>query len=147
MASNSKAMLAHAGEPFFAWGDPLKLLRFYGTVDLRAKKCCPFVLKAQLKIRAVRRQAFSRKKKKEDEQFGTLADFQFGTSAMVPSSFEGRVGYRTLRDEGQAPLKAYGCVFGRVSQASVRIATYGMSVPSRHTESTDSVIHIQDGSC
>ncbi len=66
------------------------------------------------------RLAFSRKKK--DEQFGTLADFQFGTSTMVPRNFEGLVGYRTLRDEGQVPLKAYGCVFGRVSQASVCIA-------------------------
>ncbi len=53
MASNSKAMLRHAGEPFFAWGDPLKLRIFYGTVDLRAKKCCPFMLKAQLELRAV----------------------------------------------------------------------------------------------
>ncbi len=41
---------------------------------------------------------------------------------MVSSNFEGLVGYRTLRDEGQVPLKAYGCVFGRVSQASVCIA-------------------------
>ncbi len=125
MASNSKAMLRHAGEPFFAWGDPLKLRGFYGTVDLRAKKCCPFVLKVQLEVRAVMRQAFSRKKKKkkkEDEQFDTLADFQCGTSTIVPSNFEGLVGYRTLRDEGQVPLKAYGCVFGRVSQASVCIA-------------------------
>ncbi len=73
MASNSKAMLRHAGEPFFAWGDPLKLRRVYGTMDLRAKKCCPF---------------------------------------------------------------------GRVFQASVCIATYGMSVPSLHTESTDSVISL-----
>ncbi len=115
MASNSKAMLRHAGQPFFAWGDPLKLRRFHGTVDLRAKKCCPFVLKAQLELRAVMRQAFS---KKEDEQCGTLADFQFGTSAMVPTSFEGLVGQRTLRDEGQVPLTAYDCVFGRVFQAS-----------------------------
>ncbi len=30
----------------------------------------------------------------------TLADFQFSTSTMVPSNFEGLVGYRTLRDEG-----------------------------------------------
>ncbi len=32
---------------------------------------------------------------------------------MVAANFEGLVGYRTLRDEGQAPLKAYDCVFGR----------------------------------
>ncbi len=32
---------------------------------------------------------------------------------MVATNFEGLVGYRTLRDEGQAPLKAYDCVFGR----------------------------------
>ncbi len=69
MASNSKAMLRHAGEPFFAWGDPLKLRRFYGTVDLRAKKYFPFVLKAELELRAVMRQAFSRKKKKEERRW------------------------------------------------------------------------------
>ncbi len=46
------------------------------------------------------------KRKKEEEQFGTLADFQFGSSAMVPSNFEGLAGYRTLRDEGQVPLTA-----------------------------------------
>ncbi len=42
----------------------------------------------------------------------------------------------------EAPLKAYDCVFGRDYdfQASVCIATYGISVPSLHTESTDSVI-------
>ncbi len=34
---------------------------------------------------------------------------------MVPSNFEGLVGYRTLRDEGQVPLKAYGCVSGYTS--------------------------------
>ncbi len=62
------------------------------------------------------------KRKKEDEQFSSLVDFQFGTSAMVPSNFEGLLGYRTLRDEGQVPLKAYDCVFGRVSQGSVCIA-------------------------
>ncbi len=38
---------------------------------------------------------------------GTLADFQFSTSAMVPSNFEGLVGYRTLRHEGQVQT-AYG---------------------------------------
>ncbi len=59
---------------------------------------------------------------------------------MVATNFEGLVGYRTLRDVGQAPLKAYDCVFGRDFQASVCIATYGRSVPSLHTESTDSVI-------
>ncbi len=59
---------------------------------------------------------------------------------MVATNFEGLVAYRTLRDEGQAPLKAYDCVFGRDFQASICIATYGISVPSLHTESTDSVI-------
>ncbi len=48
---------------------------------------------------------------------------------MVSTNFEG---YRTLGDEGQAPLKAYDCVFARDFQASIRIATYGMSVPSLH---------------
>ncbi len=61
---------------------------------------------------------------------------------MGATNFEGLVGYRTLRDEGQVHLKAYGCLFGRDFQASVCIATYGTSVPSLHTESTDSVIGV-----
>ncbi len=80
----------------------------------------------------------------EDEQFGTLADFQCGTSVMVPSNFEGLVGYRTLRDEGQVPLKAYGCVFGSFPGFCL-YCTYCMSVPSLHTESTDSVIFLCTG--
>ncbi len=54
---------------------------------------------------------------------------------MVATNLEGLVGYRTLRDEGQVPLTAYDCVFGRDFQASVCIATkiYGMSVPSLQT--------------
>ncbi len=72
-----------------------------------------FCAKAQLKLR----HEIGLLKKERDEQFGTLADFQFGTSLMVPINFEGLVGYRTLRDEGQVPLKAYDCVFGRVFQA------------------------------
>ncbi len=35
-------------------------------------------------------------------------------------NFEGLVGYKTLRDEGQVLMKAYDYVFGRVVQASVR---------------------------
>ncbi len=63
-------------------------------------------------------------------------------SAMVASDFEGLGGYRTLayHNEGQVPTKPYNCCFSRVFQASVCVATYGMSVPSLHTESTDSVI-------
>ncbi len=72
-----------------------------------------------------------KKKKKEDKQFGTLADFQFGTSSILASNFEGLVGYRTLCHEGQVPLKAYDCVL-----AEICIATYGMFVPSLHKEST-----------
>ncbi len=59
---------------------------------------------------------------------------------MVASDFDGLGGYRTLAYEGQVPTKPYNCCFSRVFQASVCIATYGMSVPSLHTESTDSVI-------
>ncbi len=59
---------------------------------------------------------------------------------MVASDFDGLRGYRTLEYEGQVPTKPYNCCFCRVFQASVCIATYGMSVPSLHTESTDSVI-------
>ncbi len=81
-----------------------------------------------------------KKKKKEDEQFGSFVEFQFGTSAMVASDFEGLRGYRTLEYEGQVPIKPYSCCFSRVFQSSVCIATYGMFVPSLHTESTDSVI-------
>ncbi len=59
---------------------------------------------------------------------------------MVASDFDGLRGYRTLEYEGPVPTKPYNCCFSRVFHASVCIATYGMSVPSLHTESTDSVI-------
>ncbi len=54
---------------------------------------------------------------------------------MVATNLECLVGYRTLRDEVQARVKAYGCVFGRVFQASICIciATYGVSMPSLPT--------------
>ncbi len=39
---------------------------------------------------------------------------------MVATNFEGLVGYRTLRDEGQAPLKVYDCVVGRDFQVATR---------------------------
>ncbi len=84
MASNSKAMLRHAGEPFFAWGDPLKLRRVYGTVDLRAKKCCSFVLKAQLELRAVMRYVglLKKERKKERKKMNNLVLWL--TSSLVP---------------------------------------------------------------
>ncbi len=52
---------------------------------------------------------------------------------MVASDFDGLGGYRTLEYEGQVPTKPCNCCFSRVFQASVCIATYGMSVPSLHT--------------
>ncbi len=67
--------------------------------------------------------------------FGSFDKFQFGTSAMVASDFDGLGGYRTLEYEGQVHTEPYNCCFSRIFQAS---ATYGMSVPSLHTESTDS---------
>ncbi len=73
-----------------------------------------------------------KKKKEEDEQFGSFDKFQVGTSAMVASDFDGLRSYRTLEYEGQVPTKPYNCSFSRVFQASVCIATYGMSVPSLH---------------
>ncbi len=47
------------------------------------------------------------KKKKEDEQFGSCDKFQFGTSAMVASDFDGLGGYRTRvwRSEAQKALQ------------------------------------------
>ncbi len=51
---------------------------------------------------------------------------------MVASDFDGLRGYRTLEYEGKVPTKPYNCCFSRVFQASVCIATYGMSVPSLH---------------
>ncbi len=59
---------------------------------------------------------------------------------MVTSDFEGLGGYRTLMNEGQVPITPYNCCFRRLFPASVCIATYCMSVPSLHTESTDSAI-------
>ena len=44
--------------------------------------------------------------RKEEEQFGTLADFPFGTFAMVAYNLEGLVRYSTPCDEGQVPMKA-----------------------------------------
>ncbi len=35
--------------------------------------------------------------------------FQFGTSTMVASDFEGLRGYGTLEYEGQVPIKLYSC--------------------------------------
>ncbi len=78
-----------------------------------------------------------KKKKEEDKQLGSFDKFQFGTSAMVASDFDGLRGYGTVEYEGQVPTKPYNCCFSRVFQASVCIATYGMSVPSLHTKSTD----------
>ncbi len=80
-----------------------------------------------------------KKKKKEDEQFGSFDKFQFGTSAMVASDFHGLGGYRTLEYEGQVPTQPYNCCLSRVFQAFVCIAAYGMSMPSLSTESTDTV--------
>ncbi len=61
---------------------------------------------------------------------------------MVASDFDGLRGYRTLKYDGQVPTKPYNGCFSIVFQASVCIATYGMSVPSLNTESTDSVISL-----
>ncbi len=58
---------------------------------------------------------------------------------MVASDFEGLRGYGTLEYEGQVPIKPYSCC---VFQASICIAIYGMSMPSLHSESTDSVIQL-----
>ncbi len=60
----------------------------------------------------------ARLKKKEvrNEQFGSFDKFQFGTSAMVASDFDGLRGYRTLEYEGQVSTKPYNCCFSRVSR-------------------------------
>ncbi len=42
------------------------------------------------------RARLKKKKIEEDEQFGSFDEFQFGTSAMVASDFDGLGGYRTL---------------------------------------------------
>ncbi len=44
--------------------------------------------------------------KKKDEQFGSLANFQFSTSAMRFSEFD-TVSCRTPEHEGLVPMKAY----------------------------------------
>ncbi len=89
------------------------------------------------------RQCWDSPSEKEERRRWTIWQFdkfQFGTSAMVASDFDGLRGYRTLEYEGQVPTKPYNCCFSRVFQASVCIVTYGMYVPSLHTESADSVI-------
>ncbi len=75
---------------------------------------------------------------KKDEQFGSLANFQFSTSAMLFSEFDSLVGYRTGRLGAYESL--YNLVLGRFFEASVCIMLYGVSVPSLHKESTDSLI-------
>ncbi len=40
------------------------------------------------------------KERKKDEQFGSLANFQFSTSAMLFCEFDSLVGYRTTEKEG-----------------------------------------------
>ncbi len=54
-----------------------------------------------------------KKKKEEDELiiFGSFDKFQFGTSAMVASNFDGLGGYRTLEYESQKHIKPYNCCF------------------------------------
>jgi hypothetical protein len=61
---------------------------------------------------------------------------------VVAVNFEGLRGYSALDYEGQTLRKAIGCRYGRDFQASVCIANMCVSVPSLHTESTDSVIHM-----
>ncbi len=51
---------------------------------------------------------------KKKRTIGSFDKFQFGTSAMVASDFEGLRGYRTLEYEGQVPTKPYNCCFSRV---------------------------------
>ncbi len=46
---------------------------------------------------------------------------------MVASDFEGLRGYRTVKYEGQVPIKPYSCCFSTVFQAFVCIATYSVS--------------------
>ncbi len=68
-----------------------------------------------------------RRRRRTKKMNGSFDKFQFGTSAKVASNFEGLRGYGTLEYEGQVPIKPYSCCFSRVIQASVCIATYGMS--------------------
>ncbi len=68
------------------------------------------------------RQAVGRRKKETEkmpEQFGSLAGFQFSTSAILFCEFDGLIGYRTTEKEGQGPMKAYNLVLGRFFEASV----------------------------
>ncbi len=60
-----------------------------------------------------------KKKKKKDEQFGSLANFQFSTSAILFSGFDSLGGYRTTEKEGYVTMKAYNLVLGRFLEASV----------------------------
>ncbi len=62
--------------------------------------------------------------RKKDEQFGSLAGFQFSTSAMFFCEFDGLVGCRTTEYEDQVPMKAYNLVLSRFFKASVSVTLY-----------------------
>ncbi len=58
------------------------------------------------------------------EQFGSLAKFQFSTSAILFSEFGSLVDYRTTEKEGYVRMKAYNLVYGRFFKASVCVTLY-----------------------
>ncbi len=79
------------------------------------------------------------RKKEEDEQLAVLTN----SSLVLPRWLLVTLKVFVVTEHSRMKVLCYSCCFSRVFQASVCIATYGMSVPSLHTESTDSVIGIQ----
>ncbi len=75
----------------------MKLGRYCGIVDFHAEKCSPFALKSQWVLGSVE---IDRTENKKEEQFGSLATFQFSTSAILFSKFDSLVDYRTTEKEG-----------------------------------------------
>ncbi len=76
-----------------------------------------------------------KKKKEEDKQLAVLTNSSFVLLRWLLATLKVFVNTEHSSMKGQVPIKPYSRCF------RLPFAIYGMSVPSLHTESTDSVIH------
>ena len=86
----------------------------------------------------------SLKKEEEDEQFGSLATLRFSTLAKVSGNFGGLFGCRNPRKWRLGAYKSLDVIFWRDLESLILYCVYGVSVPSLHRESTDSLIQEQE---
>ncbi len=74
----------------------MKLGRFCGIVDLGTEKCSFFL--AKITVSTYSNVEIGRTEEKKDQQFGSVATFQFGISPILFSEFDSLVGYRTEKE-------------------------------------------------